>query len=403
MNRRLGLPPLARAQVSGQRVLVRVDFNVPVTRLGRVTDPWRITASLPTIRWLLAHGATVVLLAHRGRPRGRPEATLSLAPVAKALAVQLRRRVTFVPAVTGPSVAQAVDAAAPGDVLLLENLRFTPGEDAASLPFARQLARLGSLFVFDAFGVAHRTTATTTTLKRLLPTYAGLLVQREVAVLEKVLNHPKRPFTAIIGGAKISTKLGLVRALLPHVDFLCLGGALANTLLAAQDIQVGRSIIEPEFVRELKRLRLTDPKLKLPVDVVVSQSLVKPVGLRRTAVANVRSTERIVDVGADTVALFRQVAQVSRTVVWNGPIGIYEVPVFARATRELARTLAGVPAMTVAGGGETLDAIRAQGLTNKFSHLSSGGGAMLAFLEGKPLPGLSGGGAVQLHRKEPTR
>jgi phosphoglycerate kinase len=325
-----------------------------------------------------------------------------MAPVARALAKQLKQSVTFVPAVTGLTVTAAVAASKPGDVLMLENLRFVPGEDAASLPFARQLARLGDLFVFDAFGVAHRTTATTTTLKRLLPSFAGLLVQSEVAALSGVLDRPKRPLTAIIGGAKISTKIQLVQRLLPHVDYLCLGGALANTLLSAQGVQVGRSIVEPEFVKELKRLRLTDTKLKLPVDVVVSQSLVKPVGLRRTAVANVRPNERIVDVGPDTVALFGRVARASRTVVWNGPIGIYEVPGFARSTRALARVLADLSATTVVGGGETLDAIRSQGLSRSFTHLCTGGGAMLAFLEGKQLPGLSGAVAVHSPHREPT-
>jgi phosphoglycerate kinase len=296
--------------------------------------------------------------------------------------------VNFVPEVTGPAVTAAVAAARPGDVVLLENLRFHAGEDAASVAFARQLARLGSAFVFDAFGASHRTTATTWTIKRLLPSYAGLLVQREVAALSGVMDNPKRPMTAIIGGAKISTKIRLVKSLLPHVDYLCLGGALANTILSAQGLQIGRSLVEPEFVAPLRRLRLTDPKLKLPVDVVVSQSLVKPVRVRRIAVANVRANERIVDVGPDTVGLFRQVARASSTVVWNGPVGVYEVPAFARATRSLARVIADLPARTVAGGGETLDAIRAQGLGSRYDHLSTGGGAMLELLEGRVLPGL---------------
>lgn len=386
--RHLTLPPLSRARVRGQRVLVRVDFNVPVNRRGRVTDPWRIRAALPTIRWLLTRGAVPVLLAHRGRPRGRPDPALTLAPVARSLSTLLHRRVTFVPEVTGPGVAAAVAAASKGDVVLLENLRFDPGEDPASVAFARRLARLGSAFVFDAFGVAHRTTATTWTIKRFLPSYAGLLVAKEVAALTAVVDQPRRPFTAIIGGAKISTKIRLVQRLLPHVDYLCLGGALANTILSAQGVQIGRSLIEPGFIAALRRLRLTDPKLKLPVDVAVSQSVVKPVRVRRIAVANVRPNERIVDVGPDTVGLFRQVAAASRTVVWNGPIGIYEVPAFARSTRALARALASLTARTVAGGGETLDAIRAQRLSLRYHHLSTGGGAMLEFLEGHSLPGL---------------
>lgn len=386
--RRLALPRLPRSGLRGARVLVRVDFNVPVDRLGRVTDTLRIEAAIPTIRTLSAAHAVTVLLAHRGRPGGKVVKALALPPVVTALARLLRRTVTYVPEVRGVAVRSAVDRAKPGEVLMLGNLRFERGEDEAAVPFAKELARLGDLFVFDAFGVAHRTTATTWTIKRFLPCFAGLLVQREVAALSRVVDHPKRPTTVIIGGAKISTKLALMRKLLPRVDNLVLGGALANTLLAAQGIQVGRSLIEPGLVRQLRPLALTNPHLHLPLDVIVSKSVARPVGVRRAAAANVRANEAIVDVGPDTVELLGRLARASRSVVWNGPLGVYEVPAFGAATRALARTLARSQAFTVVGGGETLDAIRSQKLGHYFDHLSTGGGAMLAFLEGKTLPGL---------------
>ncbi len=372
----------------GKRVLVRGGFNVPVNSRGEITDDSRLRASLPTIRWLIDRKAKVILISHLGRPDGKRVPRLSMEAVGERLSELLDRQVRTLGDCVGPTVEQAVATLKSGQVALLENLRFHPEEEENDAHFARHLARLADLYVDDAFENIHRRHASMSAITQYLPSVAGFLVEREVTTLSRVLSKPRRPFVTIIGGAKISTKLVLIRKLLPKVDYLLLGGALANTMLKAHGIQVGKSLIEPAMVAAIRRLRLTDPKLKIPVDVIVASEPTAEARTFRRAVGNVRPDELILDIGPDTVALFNAIIAKARTVVWNGTVGLAELPSFAKGTRAVTRALAKAKATTIVGGGETVDAVRKLGLTKRLTLISSGGGAMLEFLEGKPLPGL---------------
>lgn len=382
------LRSLKDVSVRGKRVLVRAGFNVPLDERGRIADDSRLRRSLPTIRWLLGRGGRTILCSHLGRPEGRRVRKYSLAPVSRALSRLLRQRVALLPDCIGPRIESAAAALKNGQAVLLENLRFHPEEELNGVRFARQLARLADLYVDDAFENIHRSHASMVAVTRFLPSYAGFLVAEEVATLGRTLTRPSRPFVTVIGGAKIATKIGLIRTLLPRVDYLLLGGALANTMLRAQGIQVGRSLIEPQMVATIRRLELTDPKLKIPVDVVVAKAIAPRAPTRRTAVGKVGADEYILDIGPDTIALFRAVLAQARTIVWNGPVGYAELPAFRRGTLAVGRAAAASSAQSIVGGGETVDALRAAHLLNRFSFVSTGGGAMLEFLEGKPLPAL---------------
>lgn len=383
------LRDLRTVNVKGKRVLLRVDYNIAVAN-GRVRETHRLEASLATIRWLRSHGATVIILSHRGRPK-KADPALSLRPMVQPLSRLLGVNVQWIgQAPTSAGVCATIKTLPPRSVCLLENLRFQSGEDRNAASFARSLARFGDLYVNDAFAVSHRAAASVDALPKLLPAYAGFNLQAEVKQLSRLREHPQRPYIAILGGAKISTKLGLVKKLLKQADHVLLGGALANTVLEAEGLAIGSSLSEPSMLKQTKGLTVQNRHLHIPCDLVVVRG--KPRLKAKTAVraaADVMPNETIVDIGPDTIELFSRVIRQAKTIVWNGPMGVYELRPFAAGTRALARVIAKSPAVSMVGGGETVDAVRSQHLEKKFTFVSTGGGAMLEFLEGKRLPGVA--------------
>jgi phosphoglycerate kinase len=376
-----------------QRVLVRVDFNVPL-RDGQVADDSRIRATLPTLDYLGKAGARVILMSHLGRPK-KADPALSLAPVAARLSELTGKPVAFATDCIGDVPERLAQALPAGGLLLLENLRFHPEEEANDAAFARALARLGQVYVNDAFGTAHRAHASTVGVTAYLhPAAAGLLLARELEVLGRALERPERPFVAILGGAKISGKIDVITHLLPRVDRMLIGGAMMFTFAAAKGLQTGRSLVEPDRV-DLARdlLRQAGPKLLLPVDTVVAKAPDASGAPGRVVPLDaIPAGEAGVDIGPGTVAEFKAVLAGARTVLWNGPMGIFEVAAFARGTREVAKLLADATdhgATTIVGGGDSVAAIEEAGLGDRVSHLSTGGGASLEFLEGKVLPGVA--------------
>ena len=377
--------------VTNKRVLVRVDFNVPL-RDGEITDDTRIRAALPTIRNLVDRGAAVVLATHLGRPKGKPDPAFSVAPVARRLGELLGRPVETVAAVAGPVAEQRAARLAPGQVLLLENTRFDPGEEVNDPDLAAALARLGDLYVNDAFGAAHRAHASTVGVAEVLPSYAGLLLQREEAMLTRLLRDPERPFIAILGGAKVSDKLGVIGHLLDRVDALLLGGGMANTVLLAQGHEIGSSLAEPDRIADARRL-ITEAgargvRLGMPSDAVVARAL-------HAEAADVVPVDRIpedqamFDIGPETIERFCAEIARAKTVFWNGPMGVFEQPSFARGTMAIARCVARANAFTIVGGGDSVAAIETAGVAEAIDHISTGGGASLEFLEGRSLPGIA--------------
>ncbi len=379
------LRSVREAQVSSKRVLVTAELNLARSPSGRVLDDSRLQAVLPTLRWLRRSQAKILIATHLGRPNGRVVESLRTKPLARRLSRALGVRVMPLRESVGPSVKPVVERMKPGQVILLENTRFHRGDEANDPHYARRLAELADLFVLESFGTAHRAHASIVGVGAYLPSYAGLQLVKEVEVLSRVLKHPRRPLAVLLGGSKISTKIELISALLPRVDALLLGGALANTILRAQGLQIGRSLNEPAMVRKVRRLKLTNPKFHIPVDVVVSAP---PVAPRVRAVGGVQHQESILDIGPDTIALYASVLDAARTIVWNGPMGKYEHPPFDRGTRALAQVVAGSRAYKVLGGGETVDAVRAEGCLKNIDFISTGGGAMIEFLQGRRLPGL---------------
>jgi phosphoglycerate kinase len=376
--------------VKGKRVLVRVDFNVPL-KDGDVADDRRIRAALPTIQYLLDHGAAVVLMSHLGRPKGEPKPEFRMDPVAKRLSELLGRSVTKLDDCVGVQVENAVNAMKPGDVILLENTRFKPGETKNDAMLAEGLAHLGEIFVNDAFGAAHRAHASTEGVAHHLPAVAGFLMEKELAYLGRALADPERPFLAILGGAKISDKIGVIQNLLPQVDSLLIGGGMANTFFKAQGLNVGDSLVEDgalDMAREL--LKSGDDKLVLPVDCVIADRFDAEAEAKTVPVDQVPAGWRILDIGPATVAHFSNRLTAAKTVVWNGPMGVFEFPRFAEGTFAIARALASLEgATTIIGGGDSAAAVEQSGLADKMSHISTGGGASLEFLEGKELPGVA--------------
>lgn len=376
-------------QVDGKRVLVRVDFNVPLED-GRVADDSRIRAVLPTIRYLLEHGAAVVLMSHLGRPKGEVRQELRMDPVAQRLSELLGREVTKLDDCVGPHVERAARSLEAGQVLLLENLRFHVEEEDNNPVFAKRLASLGDIYVNDAFGTAHRAHASTVGMAQYLPAVAGFLLERELEMLGKVLSEPARPFVAILGGAKVSDKIGVIRSLLARADLLLLGGAMANTFLLAKGYEVGESLVEKESLAVAREiLTQAGKKLILPVDVVVADSFSENATWKTVSAKEVPRDWRILDIGPRTLGLFRENLRSAGTVVWNGPMGVFEFPTFASGTIALATILAETPATTIVGGGDSAAALREAGLIDKMTHVSTGGGASLEFLEGKELPGVA--------------
>lgn len=375
--------------LAGKRALVRVDFNVPMDKQGQITDDTRIQAALPTIRYLIEKGAKVVLVSHLGRPDGKVLDKFRLAPVAARLESLLGKSVAHVRECIGPEAEEAVRKLAPGDVLLLENVRFHPEEEANDPEFARQLARLGDVFVNDAFGTAHRAHASTAGVAAYLPAVAGFLMEKEIAFLGEAVEKPRRPFAALIGGAKVSTKIGVLENLLTKVDHLLIGGAMANTLLKAQGYDVGRSLVEDDKLDVARALLdKAEERLLLPVDVVVADRVDPEAQTKVVRVAEVPADMTIVDIGPETIDTYADVLANAKTVVWNGPMGIFEVAKFAAGTKAMAEALARSDATSVVGGGDSVAALEQLGLTDKVTHVSTGGGASLEFLEGKALPGV---------------
>ena len=378
-------------EVTGKRVLVRVDFNVPMES-GQVTDDRRIRAALPTINYLLDHGAAVILMSHLGRPKDEPDPKFALDAVGVRLAELLDQPVTKLDDCVGPAVEQAVKAMQPGDVILLDNTRFHKAEKKNDPEFAAQLAGLGEVYVNDAFGSAHRAHASTAGVTDTLrPAVAGFLLEKELAYLGRALANPERPFLAIMGGAKISDKIAVIESLLAKVDSLLIGGGMANTFFVAQGHDVGNSLVEDEAIEVAKKL-LADhaDKLILPVDCMVATEFKADAEAKIVPVDEVPAGWMILDIGPATIAHFANRLAAAKTVVWNGPMGVFEMPRFAEGTFAIAKALAGLKeATTIIGGGDSAAAAEQSGLADQMSHISTGGGASLEFLEGKILPGVA--------------
>ncbi|MEO5952258.1 MAG: phosphoglycerate kinase [Chloroflexia bacterium] len=394
---------LRDVDVAGKRVLVRVDFNVPLDGNGAITDDTRIRASLPTIKYLLEHDAGVILMSHLGRPKGGPNPKYSLTPTATRLSELLggETKVTMVGDCIGPEVRDAADALQTGEVLILENLRFHPEEEANDADFARKLASLASIYVNDAFGSAHRAHASTEGVAHYLPAVAGLLMEREIAVMGKALENPERPFIAILGGAKVSDKMGVIGNLLGKVDTLIIGGGMANTFLKALSYNIGLSLVEEERVADAEALTgqaaLRNVSLLLPSDVVIADSFSadanhKVVDMREVPENTGNEGWRILDIGPDTARSYGEAIRAAKTVVWNGPMGVFEMEPFSHGTLEVAKAVCdatGSGATTIVGGGDSVAAIEQMGMADKITHISTGGGASLEFLEGRELPGVA--------------
>ncbi len=382
--------------LAGKRVLVRVDFNVPLDSQQHITDDTRIRAALPTIRYLLDQGAAVILMSHLGRPDGRVVDTLRLAPVAQRLGELLGRPVEMAAESVGPAVEAQARALQPGQVLLLENLRFHKEEEKNDPGFARQLAALGEVYVNDAFGTAHRAHASTEGVTRYLPGAAGFLMEKEINFLGSALEHPRRPFAAIIGGAKVSDKIAVLERLISMVDTLLIGGGMANTFLKAEGFEIGDSLFEAsklDVARDLiAKARQRGIKFLLPVDVVVADRFAADATYKVVSHDNVPESWRILDIGPKTIEAFREALADAQTIVWNGTLGVAEMPAFAKGTNALIeilaeRTRAG--ATTIIGGGDSAAAVEEAGASEKMTHVSTGGGASLEFLEGRTLPGVA--------------
>ena len=375
--------------VKGKKVLIRVDFNVPISE-GAVGDDTRIRAALPTIQYLLDHGAAVILCSHLGRPKGGPEEKYSLKPVSVHLAGLLGTPVKFAADCVGAEAEAAAAALQSGEVLMLENTRFHPEEEKNDLEMARKLANLADLYVNDAFGTAHRAHASTEGVTRFLPGVAGFLLEKEILYLGQAVANPKRPFTAILGGAKISDKIGVINNLLAKADEILIGGGMANTFLKAQGFSTADSLVEEESVATAHDLmQKAGGKIHLPVDVVLADSFAADATSKTLPVGNVPAGWRILDIGPETVKAFGEIIRKSGTVVWNGPMGVFEFPKFADGTFGVARAVADSAAVSIIGGGESVAAIQQSGLADKITHISMGGGASLEMLEGLDLPGVA--------------
>ena len=380
----------------GRRVLVRVDFNVPLDEHRQITDDARIRAALPTITYLLERGARLVLMSHLGRPKGKYDPRLSLASISHHLQDLLPDyRVRMASAVVGPSVEILVRDMQPGDVVLLENLRFDPGEKKGDPKFAAELAAFGDEYVNDAFGTCHRAHASMVAVPQAVrakggAAVAGFLVEKEIEFLGNAVNNPVRPFYAILGGAKVSDKIGVIRNLLTKVDGLIIGGGMANTFFAAKGYEMGQSLVEQDAI-DLARALLDEAgdRLHLPIDVVAAAEFKADADTVIVPADQVPADRMVLDIGPESIAAFQQMLAGAKTVVWNGPLGVFEFPKFAKGTFAIAQTLADLQdATTIIGGGDSAAAIKQAGLTDKVSHVSTGGGASLVFLEGKPLPGI---------------
>jgi phosphoglycerate kinase len=383
--------------LKNQKALIRVDFNVPIEN-GQITDDSRIRASLPTIQFVLDHGGSVILMSHLGRPKSKPDSKFSLAPCAKRLAELLKRPVQMAPDCLGPEVKKMVLKLKPGEILLLENLRFHPGEEKPEEhpAFVSGLAELGDVYINDAFGTAHRAHASTTMIAKFFPrkAAAGFLIEKEIAYLGSTLLNPKHPFYAILGGAKISTKFKVIEALMQKADELLIGGAMAYTFFKAQNIPVGDSLVENDFLDIAKKLMNVSTesrcRLLLPIDLVVARQI-NPQAERKVIQVKAGIPEGFqgVDIGPATIKLYSQELKNAHTIFWNGPVGVFECPPFDQGTNAIAKTLANLPlATTIVGGGDSVAAIEKVGVAGHINHISTGGGATLEYIELGQLPGI---------------
>jgi len=389
----MGKKTIRDVDLANKRVLVRVDFNVPRDKEGNITDDTRIRAALPTINYLLEKKAKVILTSHLGRPKGEVDEKYRLAKVAERLSEVLAKNVTQIANTIGPDVEKAVNEMESGDVLLLENVRFNPGETKNDPEFARALAALAQVYVNDAFGAAHRAHASTEGVAQYLPAVAGFLMEKELEALGGAVANPEKPFMAIIGGAKVSDKIGVIENLLHKVDVLIIGGGMANTFLKAKGYELGTSLLEEDKVDLAKKL-MTDAESKgikflLPVDLVVADSIDSPGEIKTVRVDSIPKNKMALDIGPATADLYTEAIKDAKTIVWNGPMGVFEVEAFSTGTNLVAQAVAEAHANSIVGGGDSVAAVEKAGLTQKISHISTGGGASLEFLEGKELPGVT--------------
>ena len=379
--------------VAGKRVMVRVDFNVPLDKNGQVADDTRIVEALPTINYLIEQKAKVILISHLGRPKGKFDEKYIMDPIAKKLSELLGRDVVKVDECVGDLPRAAIDLMQGGDVIMLENVRFHPEEEKNDEKFSRQLAELADIYVNDAFVTAHRAHASTEGITEFLPSVAGFLMENELNVLGRLLAHPEHPFAAILGGAKVSDKMAVISNLLDKVDTMIIGGGMSNTFLQAQGYNVGKSLLEMDKVDLAKSLLVEAKnkgvKLLLPVDVVVAPGAAPDAQQKTVPVSQIPAEWMALDIGPDTVALFTDALKTANTIVWNGPMGVFEMAPFAKGTEAIMHALAGSKATTIVGGGDSASAVKKAGVADKITHISTGGGASMEFLEGKVLPGVA--------------
>jgi len=377
-------------ELKNKRVLVRVDFNVPLDKDLKITDDRRIRASLPTIIYLLQKEAKVILMSHLGRPKGKVVEELRLTPVAKRLGELLNKKVLKLDDCIGKEVEEVVENMQPQDIVLLENLRFYKQETENDAEFSRQLANLGEIFVQDAFGSVHRAHSSTVGVAQLLPSACGFLLEKEIKFFQQILTTPHHPFVAILGGAKVSDKIGVIRNLLPKVDNLLIGGGMSYTFLKAKGVDVGDSRLELEKVEIASSLlKEGEGKIFLPSDHLIADKVAPTAQIKNTEGVEIPSGWLGVDIGKRSIERFKKILKEAKTIVWNGPLGIFEIPAFAQGTKEIAEFIAELDCLKVIGGGDTAAAIACFGLEDKMSHISTGGGASLEYLEGKELPGIA--------------